>query len=255
MKQSSPTLKDIDNFFKNREKPVTKLELQCALDDIYYNHKDNISNEDVKLKKNEMLNYCYKKYNNLVATLKFNEVKFGDFQKAMEVERKRRYICGVIAYVGPNEVVAIVNSINQLNFPKGKEDFLDNKIKKLTAFREFGEETGYWVSVEEYKNCTKYVEIYHFEKVIRLYFLHGCTKSWFNLNHTCKGEVKGLKFVKLNSIIEMKKTSLFYHMVNILNPDSKATSKNTPGKDNTESWREYRNKRKINKEKFAPSNI
>ena len=37
----------------------------------------------------------------------------------------------------------VINSIDQSNFPMGKEDFLDNKIKKLTAFREFGEETGY----------------------------------------------------------------------------------------------------------------
>ena len=52
-----------------------------------------------------------------------------------------RYVCGVIPYVGQNEVLAIINSIDQLNFPKGKEDLLDNKIKKL----KFGEETSNWI--------------------------------------------------------------------------------------------------------------
>ena len=90
-----------------------------------------------------------------------------------------RYVCGVIPYVGKNEVLAIINSIDQLNFPTGKEDFLDNKIKKLTAFREFGEETD---------DCT--IEIYHYEKIIRLYFLRGCEKQSFKLDHTYNGEVK-----------------------------------------------------------------
>ena len=45
----------------------------------------------------------------------------------MEVVGKNSYVCGVITSIGKNEVVAVLDAKIQFNFPKGKQDYLNNK--------------------------------------------------------------------------------------------------------------------------------
>ena len=89
-----------------------------------------------------------------------NEVKHKDFIEAMEVVGKNGYVCGVITSIGKNEVVAVLDAKIQFNFPKGKQDYLNNK----KTFRQFREEINNWISN---KNSTKYVDIYFFDEIIR----------------------------------------------------------------------------------------
>lgn len=211
------------------------------LDEISFHYKDTRKNDDVNFDINDLLKYSFNKYRTSIS-LNFNEVKVEDFIKSMNLLRDTRYVCGVIAYVAKNEVIAVLNSRNQVSFPKGKQDYLDNNIKKLTAFREFGEETGKWISIEQYQKCREYVDILFYDTTIRFYFLRGLEKESFNLKHKIPGEINGMKIVRLNETETLSnKTALCRNMVMFLTHGTQHKSKYKYGNDNRKSWKEYSN--------------
>ena len=217
-KELSSTLKEnIDNFFAKQNETVNLLYLQNVLDEILFDHIDNRAKDDIKFKESDLLKYCFDRYKSRLP-LQRKQLNLKDFKVKMDRVRKRRYISGVIALsdTDDQEILAVINSNYQLNFPKGKEDYLDFCYKKVTAFREFGEETGVWLSNELYKKARDYIEVNHYGQVIRLYFLYGIKKGSVKLNHKVNGEINGLEWRNINTNNRLLDTSLFRNVLAVL---------------------------------------
>ena len=203
--------------FENQEKISSFLQLQNDLEEVKYDYNDNRLKGTRRVKREDLEKYWFENYKNKLPS-EFENMSFKSFKQKMVKTRESRYRAGVIAETEGKQLLAIKikdnkSNINQLDFPKGKEDCSDKKFMKATAFREFSEETGVWVSDDDYKECKTFVDINKSaSETIRYYLLNKLVKDSVNLNHEVKDEVYGLKWVTRNfdkSASEFTTTKMF----------------------------------------------
>ena len=149
-----------------------------------YKNKKSDQKEDISL--HEVQNYFFEECKHMLPP---GIERFKYDEKLLQVQRLR-YQAGVIATNDAGGYLVIENNDNQISFTKGKEDFQDNSIKKVTAFRELGEESGYWVTDSEYIGSKYYFEIECYKKVFTFYILRKIDEEKINYEHTVNGEVK-----------------------------------------------------------------
>ena len=262
----------VAEMFKDNGKISSFLQLQNNLDDVRYDYNDNRPEGADKVYQDDLEKYCFEHHRKMLPSECEKMRSLQSFKTKMKITQESRYKAGVIASTNKKELLAIKikdnkGNINQLDFPKGKEDCSDKKFMKATAFREFGEETGVWVSDDDYKKCNKFRDIkkpsfpvkYQPNEPVRYYLFNNLDEKLVNLNHKLRDEVYGLKWVTkefYNSASEFTTTQRFDRAFKMVALGSKGlylppgSTENEQTEDDTSiGLKEYQQARKKHLEK------
>ena len=257
----------VAEMFENGGKICSLLLLQNNLEDLKYDYNDNRPQGTGEVDQDDLESYCFEHYKNNLPS-ECENMNLESFKAAMKRTQKSRYKSGVIAETNDKRLLAIISTYeidgaNQLDFPKGKEDYGDNEFKKATAFREFGEETGVWVSDEEYLNCKEFVDIRKSGKSVRYYLFDNLNEGLVDLKYKVKDEIEGLEWVTRHfdkSASKFATTNLFDCVLARLNlfakqkyiaPSYKVQTENDP----SIGLEEYKLAREKNKQKLAEKKL
>ena len=199
---------EIDTFCKSKVDSgngINLKELQCEIEKLMFvhTHYDSITKDYPDCYK-KMVERCFKNFERESST---NErfTDFKTFKKEFNSVRFKRYICGVVAMsdkgllvICPPETLCCGEMVQKLTFPKGKEDYSDKRDKKVTAFREFEEETGIKLSSDEKRRCDSYIVVKQ-RKPVRLYLITVASEI-VNLSYQRKGEVERLQWLPYEDV-------------------------------------------------------
>ena len=198
----------IDLFFHEHkaEKFLPLLKIINLLEIITFDYMSfDYSQEEGKIFK-QVYKYCYENFYTSFTSVKAHNFKV--FYKLISNYRKSLPVGGVILVNKEKEFLCVVNKHDEMNFPMGKQDFADEGSLKITALRELGEEAGIWLTEKEFEKYDKYIEYrcqYYGRKTKRfqLYIIEDFDKDRVDLNHTRRGEITGLVWVKPHQVVQV----------------------------------------------------
>ena len=189
---------ELSAFFSEKQQKVSFLELNELFEN--YQKKAKISYKRLQNLRKPYFSFVLKKYPNKLPDHDISWYPRTLYDKFMEKIRKR-YISGMIVINERNELLAIINTENKLNLPKGNQSQCDRGRKNRTAVRECFEETNLKLSKKERKLLKKHT-IYCLEKQVCLY--HTKIKNYLNddktrvnLNYMQDGETYGMVWIPL----------------------------------------------------------
>ena len=184
----------ITKRFEKEANIKSLLQLDNILERIRYDIKDDKELKTRPVSQEELEKLYFDNFRKFLPE-DCKKMDFQQFKNEMASTRASRYKAGVVAEI-ENSLLTIINTHSQLNFPKGKEDFSDNKIQKATAFREFGEEAGIWVDDEQYESCNEYIIVKDFDNVpVKFYFLKNLSAKDVDLKYRLNYETNGLNLI------------------------------------------------------------
>ena len=175
----------------------------------YYKIVDNIKRINYEYQKTaasdgqlvffmDSLEYCFHKHNRKIVNN--SKVSYESFKLNIKLFGYKRIIAGVILVNKQKEFLCVIAPDGRITFPIGKEDQEDLGNSKLTGFRELGEETGVWLSDEDYQKANRYIEVCITGKLARFYLIEEFT-SKVDLNYQRTNEVVGLIWLHPSSIL------------------------------------------------------
>lgn len=191
--------------FKVQKKKINFIYFQNKLDDFMYKYNDDLKPpKDKKHNSADLLHYCFENHKeNMPHEYKDSKSLLIDFQ----IVKKLRSISGICLTNNEGDLLCIINDNNQMNLPKGKEDFKDGNDRLVTAIRELSEEAGITLSEEQKENIVDCIDVLNFKKSVRLFFVDDYPKEKVTLDYRQPGETLGLVWLPIPAIINILKSN------------------------------------------------